>query len=448
MSWRVSAGAALFLLAQACSGGGDDDGATGGAQPDAALGGAAGGAGGAGGGGEPGLPPEAVGLDAITILPEAPQIQPGRSRQLQAMGRYGDATRDITADVVWSSSDPSVATVENSGRDKGRVAVEKVGQVTISATLGPVTGSLTLGKACQYPEYDLRMALGQSIPPMFWEGARTADGQRITYKLEDVACDEDVSVIVFVLGAAWCGACSAYAMRLDAEAEAFEAAGGRIVYVELQDANSEPADSDFAYGHIGNLIGNGPGIRVGDLDTRPGELFLTNNAELTGLPTVYVVRRRDMTVITTADILGDRSLVDVAMDPEADWRNPPPLPFNGNCGPADEEPGEPNDTAGQATPLALGDTISGGVCDPAGDFYQVGEAGPWKLSLDFAAAEGDLDVYAWDAGADEPLRVAGNVVGSDGTGDHEEFVHQGPTLVRIVGFRQASTTYTLKLTTP
>jgi hypothetical protein len=438
----------LAVWALTGCGGADGDDAAGGAQPDAALGGTAGGAGGDESGGGSPVAPEAVGLEAITILPEAPQIQPGRSRQLQAMGRYGDTTRDITAAVVWSSSDPTVATVENEGRDKGRVHVEKVGQVTISATLGEVTASLTLGKACQYPEYDLRMALGQSIPPMFWEGARTPDGQRITYKLEDVACDEDVSVVVFVLGAAWCGACSAYAMRLNAEADAFEAAGGRIVYVELQDANSEPADSDFAYGHLGNLIGDGPGIRVGDLDTRPGELFLTNNAELTGLPTVYVVRRRDMTVITTADILGDRSLVDVAMDPEADWQNPPPLPFNGNCGPADEEPGEPNDTAAQATPLALGDSIGGGVCDPAGDFYQIDEPGPWKLTLDFSAAEGDLDVYAWDTATDEPLRIAGNVVGSDGTGDHEEFVHQGPTLVRVVGFRQASTTYSLKLMTP
>jgi hypothetical protein len=102
----------------------------------------------------------------------------------------------------------------------------------------------------------------------------------VTYKLEDVACDEDVSVIVFVLGAAWCGACSAYSMRLNAEAEAFEAAGGRIVYVELQDMNYEPTDSHFAYEHLSTLIGNGPGIRVGDLDTRPGNLFLTNNAEL------------------------------------------------------------------------------------------------------------------------------------------------------------------------
>jgi hypothetical protein len=55
----------------------------------------------------------------------------------------------------------------------------------------------------------------------------------------------------------------------------------------------------------------------------------------------------------------------------------------------------------------------------------------------------------WDAAHDEPLRVNGNVVGSEGTTDHEEFVqHRGPTLVKVLGFRQASTTYSLKLTTP
>jgi hypothetical protein len=394
------------------------------------------------------LPSEAVGLTAIKLLPEAPQIQPGRSRQMQAMGEYGGASKDITGAVTWTSSDTSVAIVENEGRDKGRVHVEKIGSVTITATLGDISGEVRLGKACQYPDYDLRMALGQSIPPMYWENAYTGDGRQVTYKLEDVACDEDVSVIVFVLGAAWCGACSAYSMRLNAEAEAFEAAGGRIVYVELQDMNYEPTDSHFAYEHLSTLIGNGPGIRVGDLDTRPGNLFLTNNAEVQGLPTVYIVRRRDMTVITTADIIGDRSLVDVALDPEADWQNPPPVEFHGNCGPADEEPGEPNDSPAQATPLALGDTVQGGVCEAIGDFYQVGEAGPWQFELDFDAGQADLDIYVWDPATNEPLRVNGNIIGSEGTTGHEAFQHSGPALVKVLGFRQASTTYSLKLTTP
>ena len=440
--WTLAVPGGLVLLS--CSGTDGDE--------------AAGGAGGAldaitvGSGGatpgDAGLPPEAVGLVSLSILPAAPQIQPGRSRQLQALGDYGGASRDITAQVTWTTSDPTIAHVENEGREKGRVHVSKVGSVTIMATLGGVSAEIHLGKACQYPEYDLRMALGQAIPPMYWDEARTGDGRTVAYKLEDVACDEDVSIIVFVLGAAWCGACSAYAVRLNDEADALEAAGGRLVDGEDQDANYEPTTSQFAYEYLSTLIGNGPGIRVGDLDTRPGELFLTNNAEVSALPTVYIVRRRDMTVITTADILGDRSLVEVAMDPEADWQNPPPVEFHGNCGPADEEPGEPNDTPAQATPLALGDAVTGGVCDAVGDFYQVSEPGAWKLDLDFDAAQADLDVYVWDAGTNEPLRVNGNIIGSEGTTGHEGFQHQGPALVKVLGFRQASTKYALALGSP
>ncbi len=393
--------------------------------------------------------PEAVGLSALRIAPDAPQIPVGRSRQLTVTGTYADGTsKDLTQVVRWSTSDAAVATIENSGADKGRVHIEKTGHVTVTATLGEVSASIDIGKACQYPEFDLRMALGQAIPPMFWDTAYGPENTPISYKLEDVACDESVSVIVFVLGAGWCGACSAYAQRLNGEAAEFEAAGGRIVYVELQDANGEVADSKFAWEHLHELIGDGPGIRVGDMDTRPGNLFLTNNADVQGLPTVYVVRRSDMKVITTADILGDRPLVDVARQPDLDWEHPPEQVFMGNCGAADEEPGEPNDTPAQATPIRVGDVVHGGVCDATGDFYQVDADGPWLFTLNFSSAQADLDVYVWDADKDMPLRVNGDIVGSEGTGDTETFTHQGPALVKIMGFRRASTTYTLSLTTP
>ena len=390
--------------------------------------------------------PAAVGLELVKITPSNPLLEPGRAFRFRATGTYaGGETRDVTQAAVWTSSNPEIISFSDAEGEGGRAMVHARGGVTLTARVGDVRGELQIGGAdgCVYPDYDLRLQLDATMPPVFWENAYVG-GRKTRFSLEEWACDEDVSVIVVVLGTAWCGACSSYAMRLEAEAEAFEAAGGRFVLVELEDADSQPADTEAAQRHLSNLIGTAHGVRVGDLDTRPGERFFSNYADLGGLPTVYFIRRADMKVIATGDQVGERSLVDVARDPNADWKNPPPPPFDNRCPPGADEASEPNDTAAQAAPLVAG-TLEGGVCDESGDVYRVDAECGWSLQLDFDNGVGDLDVYVWDAATDEPLRVNGDVVGSAGQSNQEVFTSSGPALVKVVGFRRASAPYRLTL---
>ena len=55
---------------------------------------------------------------------------------------------------------------------------------------------------------------------------------------------------------------------------------------------------------------------------------------------------------------------------------------------------------------------------------------------------GDLDVYVWDAAANQP---APGDAGSESTDDNETFDHSGSALVRIHGYDGASAPYTLRL---
>lgn len=76
-------------------------------------------------------------LQSILVTPEAPILAEGETLQLSAMGSGGgEGTEDLTDRVTWSSSSPEVATVSASGR----VTAVAPGAVTITATLGSVSG--------------------------------------------------------------------------------------------------------------------------------------------------------------------------------------------------------------------------------------------------------------------------------------------------------------------
>lgn len=108
------------------------------------LGGGAGGGslgGGAGGGG--GNLPDGGGVTllSIGITPATPQLAVATALQLGATGTFSDGTtQDLSAQVSWNSSAPSVATVSSTGNANGLTA----GMATISATLSGVSGSVEL----------------------------------------------------------------------------------------------------------------------------------------------------------------------------------------------------------------------------------------------------------------------------------------------------------------
>lgn len=76
-------------------------------------------------------------LTEIDVNPVAAAVALGRTIQFRASGRYSDdpvQERDATADVIWSSSDESIATVSNLDGSRGEVTTVAEGSVTITAT--------------------------------------------------------------------------------------------------------------------------------------------------------------------------------------------------------------------------------------------------------------------------------------------------------------------------
>jgi hypothetical protein len=80
-------------------------------------------------------------LVSIAVTPPNPSIAKGTTVQLAATGTFSDGTtQDLTAQVIWSSSDAGVATVGTSGLATSIAA----GSTTVTATSGSISGSDSL----------------------------------------------------------------------------------------------------------------------------------------------------------------------------------------------------------------------------------------------------------------------------------------------------------------
>ena len=80
--------------------------------------------------------------DALTALTLAEaEVQPESGLQVRATGTYASgATRDLTDEALWSTSDASVAVVSSTGLISG----VSQGTVTVTARVGSVSGSLSV----------------------------------------------------------------------------------------------------------------------------------------------------------------------------------------------------------------------------------------------------------------------------------------------------------------
>ncbi len=84
-------------------------------------------------------------LSSIQVTPTNPSRTKGSTVAFTATGLYTDGTtQNLTTQVAWSSSSPSIATVSNASGSQGVATTIAVGQTTITATLGTTTGSTTL----------------------------------------------------------------------------------------------------------------------------------------------------------------------------------------------------------------------------------------------------------------------------------------------------------------
>ncbi|MCK5800122.1 MAG: Ig-like domain-containing protein, partial [Deltaproteobacteria bacterium] len=84
-------------------------------------------------------------LQEIEVTPTNPSVAAGSEHVLKATGIFSDkSTQDITAQVTWSSSDTTVATISNDTTDKGTATTLGTGTTTIRASFSGVDGRTTL----------------------------------------------------------------------------------------------------------------------------------------------------------------------------------------------------------------------------------------------------------------------------------------------------------------
>ncbi|HEX4487104.1 MAG TPA: Ig-like domain-containing protein [Terriglobales bacterium] len=80
-------------------------------------------------------------LGAITITPASATLVAGSNRQFTATGQYSDGSSDdLTSTVNWTSSSPSVASIDS----QGKAAAAGAGTTVITATSGSTTGTTDL----------------------------------------------------------------------------------------------------------------------------------------------------------------------------------------------------------------------------------------------------------------------------------------------------------------
>jgi len=82
---------------------------------------------------------------SVGVLPLTPTVAVGDTLALTAGSLLTDGTIvDVTTEVLWSSLDPTIATLTNDLGNEGVVAGVAAGNVTVTATLGPLVGTTTV----------------------------------------------------------------------------------------------------------------------------------------------------------------------------------------------------------------------------------------------------------------------------------------------------------------
>jgi uncharacterized protein YjdB len=86
-------------------------------------------------------------LASITVSPSAPSVTAGQTQQFSATGVYTDNSQQALSSATWTSSNTSVATIDNSGLATAVAA----GTTTITATSNGISGTATLTVTAAVP---------------------------------------------------------------------------------------------------------------------------------------------------------------------------------------------------------------------------------------------------------------------------------------------------------
>ena len=96
-------------------------------------------------GGHPFAVTAAPTLDSIIVTPVDPNVPDGETEQFTAIGTYSNSsTENLTSQVTWASTAPSMATISNASGSQGLATTLGQGPTTIIATLDGITGSTVL----------------------------------------------------------------------------------------------------------------------------------------------------------------------------------------------------------------------------------------------------------------------------------------------------------------
>jgi thiol-disulfide isomerase/thioredoxin len=258
-------------------------------------------------------------MDYMIITPKNTRIDMMNPVQFHAQGYWSDqSTHDVTSQVTWTSSDPTIAVIDANGL---ATAVGD-GMVVISASQGDVsamTVARTVTSNCPYPEDALTtVQYDRTLPGMFWLDAFVAGGAQADFQVANTYCDATTHpTIVFAVSAGWCPYCPDYMAMVDSLTPQLEEEGAIVVFVVIETSGGAPAMNDYANTLIsGETMNLGHSIRVGDGETA-GAVNLPFSGAVQALPSAFVVRTRDMHVIASQD----RSetyldLLSIVRDPE------------------------------------------------------------------------------------------------------------------------------------
>jgi len=122
-------------------------------------------------------------LVSIAVTPANPSITEGSTQQFTATGTYADSsTQNLSASVIWTSSNQAVATLSNAGL----ATAVSAGATTITAESGDISGNTTLTVT--------------ATAPHFVDGG---DANGINYDGTKAAMEPQLTVFADTLYAAW-----------------------------------------------------------------------------------------------------------------------------------------------------------------------------------------------------------------------------------------------------
>jgi thiol-disulfide isomerase/thioredoxin len=253
----------------------------------------------------------------IEVAPASFELKAGATRQLAATCMFSDGTsRDVTTEVNWVAQNANVLSVSAAGLV---TATGELGSATVTASLGISEVTIEGTAVCGYPGESTRITNGGLFPGLNWAGAFTPTGEMQMLSLEDFHCADtykDYKTVNFIVGTGWCPNCPDYMRRLEGIAAELEAAGGLLVYVEIQNNDRSASNSTDANTIVNRYIQSDVGWRVGDTDSSP--LTRVFGAAITSIPDAFVVRKSDMQVIGHQRASNTYlDFVDMATAPEA-----------------------------------------------------------------------------------------------------------------------------------